>query len=181
MRLCPQCQKTAIGTAKFCSNCGAGFSPDRASVIRHWIYLAVAFVWSAITVVVCLRYHVPEPSGVLSVTTNGHTYTGHPPALTLYQRDPVALVNIVIAVSVGLLIATADLVRRAVGRTTRMSVAAIIIGAVVFLYSLFGLLLGVASLGVIGALLMLAGLPIRPRALTSFTGPTPSLLEPDDL
>ena len=101
-----------------------------------------------------------------SVTTNGHTYTGHPPALTLYQRDPISVMNIVIALSAGRLVATVDLVIRAIQRTNRVGGGAVTIGVLVILFSLFGLLLGVSSLGVVGALLILAGLPIRQRNST---------------
>ncbi len=166
MALCTQCGKETIGAAKFCSNCGAGFSLDKASTVRRWVFLSLALVWSAVTVGVCLRYHVPESSGVTSVTTNGHTYTGHPPALTLYQRDPISVMNIVIALSAGRLVATVDLVIRAIQRTNRVGGGAVTIGVLVILFSLFGLLLGVSSLGVVGALLILAGLPIRQRNST---------------
>jgi hypothetical protein len=118
-----------------------------------------------VAVLVMLRYHSPEPVGMRSITTNGHTYVGDPPALTLFERDPVAFSSMVVVVGAGLLVATLDLALRALRPSPRPGVAAVIAGGVVALFSLFGLLLGVASLGVIGALLVLSGLAAkRPSA-----------------
>jgi len=50
--------------------------------------------------------HVPEPKGVLSVTINGRTYLGNPPALTLFQKDLVSFVTVAIVLGTGLLVAT---------------------------------------------------------------------------
>jgi hypothetical protein len=138
----------------------------RASGARPWVFLALAIAWSAVTVGVCLGYHLPESPGVLSVTTNGHTYTGHPPALTLFQRDPVSFATIAIVLSAGLVVATIDLVVRAVQGTNRVSGGAVAAGAMVILFSFFGLLLGIASLGVVGLLLVFAGWPMQQKGAT---------------
>lgn len=163
MAFCAQC-KAPTASANFCTNCGAALSLGRTSGTRPWIYLAMAFAWSAVAVGVCLGYHLPESSGVLSVTTNGHTYTGHPPALTLFQRDPVSFATIAIVLSAGLAVATIDLVVRAVQHTNRVSGGAVAAGAMIILFSFFGLLLGVASLGVVGLLLIFSGLPIKQKS-----------------
>lgn len=108
-----------------------------------------------------VRYHSPEPVGMTSITTNGHTYVGNPPALTLFERDSVAFSSMVVVMGAGLLVATLDLALRTLRPSRRPGVAAVIAGGVVALFSLFGLLLGVASLGVIGALLVLSGLAAK--------------------
>lgn len=121
--------------------------------------LASALLWSGFAVAVLLGYHLPEPSGVTSITTGGHTYVGSPPALTLFQRDPVSFVMIVVTLSAGLLIGFTDLIARCIQRTSRIGSAAIAAGAAVMLVSLFGLLLGVLGVGVVGGLLIVSGLP----------------------
>lgn len=160
MAFCAKCERRTKSPSNFCEGCGGEFSFERASLIRHWTFLGLALVWSAVALFVCLGYHIPEPSGVLSITINGHTYSGHPPALTLYQSDP-SFVIIGVALGAGLLIATVDLVLRVTQRSERFGGGGVIIGAMVALFSLFGLLYGVASLGVIGVLLILSGQPIK--------------------
>jgi hypothetical protein len=122
------------------------------------LFVGLASLWSVVAVVVLLRYHVPEPKGVLGVTINGNTYVGNPPSLTLFQRDPVSFVTVVVVLFAGLLAATIDLVMRYARRSSRTGTVAIVAGGAVVLISLFGLLVGLAGVGVVGALLILSGL-----------------------
>jgi hypothetical protein len=69
--------------------------------------------------------------------------------------------NILVALSTGLLVATVDLVLRVIQRSERFGGGAVIVGAMVALFSLFGLLYGVASIGVVGVLLILSGQPLK--------------------
>ena len=101
---------------------------------------------------------------MLSVTIGGHTYTGNPPALTLFQRDPASFVTIAVVVVAALLVAGADLSVRSLQRSSRACGGAIAAGGALALFSLFGLLWGVASLGVIGILLVLSGLRVRVKS-----------------
>jgi hypothetical protein len=136
-------------------------TPMRPSLRRPWLFLGLALLWSVVAVVVLLSYHTPEPVGALSVTTNGHTYFGNPPALTLFERDPVSFLVVIITLGAGILVSTIDLVLRFVQRTSRTGILAIVAGAAVVLVSLFGLLVGLAGVGVVGALLIFSGLPSR--------------------
>jgi hypothetical protein len=122
------------------------------------VFLGLAVLWSVVAVVALLRVHVPEPRGVISVTINGHTYRGNPPALTLFQRDAASFVMVVVVLGTGLLTATFDLVMRYVQRSSRTGTLAIGAGGVVVLVSLFGLLVGLAGMGVVGVLIILSGL-----------------------
>jgi hypothetical protein len=137
----------------------------RPSFRRQWLFLGLALSWSVVAVAVLLGHHTREPVGVLGVTINGHTYLGNPPALTLLERDPVSFVTVVSAVGAGLLAATIDLVMRYVQRSTRTGTLAIVAGGAVVLVSSFGLLLGLAGVGVVGVLLISPGLaPGRQRS-----------------
>ncbi|MHB1087864.1 MAG: hypothetical protein ACYC19_03755 [Acidimicrobiales bacterium] len=129
----------------------------RSHLRWSWLFLGVALLWSGVAVAMLLGYHVPEPLGMTAITTNGHTYYGNPPALTLFERDPVSFVTVSIILGAGLLVATADLIVRSARRTPRAGTAAIVAGAIVVLISLFGLLIGVAGVGVVGALLIASG------------------------
>ena len=124
-------------------------------------FLCLAIAWSVVAVVVLLSYHVAEPLGMKSITTNGHTYFGNPPALTLYQRDPVSFVIIALVLGVGVLASSVDMAIRVGQRAIRAGGVAIGAGVLVFLVSFFGLLVGIASIGVVGILLVLSGLPAR--------------------
>jgi hypothetical protein len=125
-------------------------------VIRIVLVVA-AIAWAILTLIALTRYHVDQPLGEKSVTTGGHTYYGNPPALTLRQSDPVSFFIIAITLVVGTLVATVDLVVRRLKRSRGWATGAVIAGADMIVFSLFGLLLGLATMGVVGALLVLAG------------------------
>jgi hypothetical protein len=126
----------------------------------HWLLLLLATLWTLLIVVVVFWYHVAEPAGVLSITVNGHTYTGNPPALSLFERDAVSALTIVCAPLVGLLVGAASLEVRTRRGTSGRGAAALIVGGCLAFLSLFGLLWGVASVGVVGGLVTLSALPI---------------------
>ncbi len=107
------------------------------------------------------RYHINEPVGMTSITTNGHTYYGDPPALTLLERDPVSFSIITIALGLGLLVALVDLEVRRIRGLSGYGVGAVFAGIGMIVFSLLGLLWGLASVGVDGALVVLAGLLLR--------------------
>jgi hypothetical protein len=135
-------------------------SSARSRPTLRWqrLFLVLALLWSFVAVAMLLRYHVPEPQGVLSVTINGHTYVGNPPALTLFQRDTVSFVTVIIVLGAGLLAATIDLVMRFLQHSTRIGTLAIVAGGAVVLVSIFGSLVGLAGVGVVGLLLIFSGL-----------------------
>ncbi|HTT59675.1 MAG TPA: hypothetical protein VMF33_06470 [Acidimicrobiales bacterium] len=123
--------------------------------------VALAIGWAVVIVIAMSRYHINEPLGVRSVTTNGHTYYGDPPALTLRQRDPASCSVITVALGLGLLTALIDLIVRKLPRVGGVGVGALIAGLALMVFSLLGLLLGLVTVGVDGALLVLAGLLLR--------------------
>jgi hypothetical protein len=130
--------------------------PSSRELIRI-LLVVMAIGWAVITVLVLTHYHVNQPLGEKSVTTNGHTYYGNPPALTLRQSDPISFLIIMIALILGTTAATVDLVLRRLKRSRGWATGAVVAGANMIVFSLFGLLLGLASMGVVGALLVLAG------------------------
>lgn len=88
---------------------------------------------------------------------------GHPPALTLYERDgpiwEVALVLIGLVLAAGAI----DLVIRTARSSVRPGVLACTAGGLLVAYSLFGLVYGLLGIGIIGGLVILVGLPMRSR------------------
>lgn len=117
-----------------------------------------------------------EPAGVISVTTNGHTYQGsalHPPGLTLFQRDPTAEVLGGAFVFGGLLVGWIELIYRLRRESKERGVAAIIVGSLLVMFSLFGLIVGVASIGLVGALLIWSGVSSSKRQHPPTSDPNP--------
>jgi hypothetical protein len=121
----------------------------------------VALAWAALILVALARYHINEPSGMTSITTNGHTYYGDPPALTLLERDPISFSIITMGLGLGLFVALVDLEVRRRRDLSGYGVGAVCAGIGLILLSLLGLLFGLATVGVDGALLILAGLILR--------------------
>lgn len=150
---------------------------------RSQIFLGLALMWSVVAVAVILRHHIAEPIsvastiinghkvmpahlantpiGMTSITVNGHIYFGNPPALTLFQRDQVSFTIVIIVLVLGLVASTIDLVLRIVRHSHRAGTVAVMAGVAVALFSLFGFLWGVASVGVVGGLLIFSGFPTR--------------------
>lgn len=122
---------------------------------RSWP-LGGAVLWSLAWMVVAFGHHVNEPVGVLSITINNTTYTGNPPALTLFERDPLSVYLALAVVCAALVFSVVDalgLARRAPGERSIVAVAA---GALLVAFSLFGLLWGLLSIGVVGVLLIIS-------------------------
>jgi hypothetical protein len=145
------------------------------SVLWRWTFLLLATLWAIGVARFIFGYHINEPSTVLSVTTGGHTFVGHPPALTLYERDgpiwEVALVLTGLVLSAGAI----DLVVRTARRSVRPGVLAFGAGGLLVAYSLFGLVYGLLGIGTIGVLVILVGLPMRSRLAVGVDSGTPTL------
>jgi hypothetical protein len=137
---------------------------SRRSVTLRWVWLGLAFAWVVVAVGVIYGYHIAEPKGVLSVNTGRHTYWGNPPALTLHERDPISFEIGLGFMGAVLIVGLVDLSVRTRRGMTRAGAGAIAAGALLVLYSLFGLVVGLLAIGSAGALVVLSGLPIKSSA-----------------
>ena len=133
---------------------------EMISRVRSW-RVAVAALWIVIWFVVAVRYHINEPIGELSVTYGGHTYTGDPPAITLFERDGTWVLIMTAIVFGAMLVAAFDVTIRRRRRYPGTGIASAVVGALLMAFSLFGLLRGLASIGVVGLLLILASRPVK--------------------
>ena len=121
--------------------------------------VAFAAAWACISLAAAFVYPIKEPVGVLSVTYGGHTYTGNPPAVTLFERDRTWVLIMAVVVAVAILVALIDVTVRGRRDVGSAGIATAIGGALLVAFSLFGLLWGLASVGVVGLLLILASRP----------------------
>jgi len=140
---------------------------------RSWPLL-VAAIWALVCFVAAFTYHINQPIGVLSVTVGEHTYTGFPPALTLYQSDGSSVLVIAAVVAGALLMAVIDLTVRRRRNYGGPGIASAIVGVLLVAFSLFGLLWGLASIGVVGLLLIVASQTPAPSVTA------PDVAEPQD-
>ena len=81
--------------------------------------------------------------------------------LSLRAKDPASLVIIVVALTLALGASGADLVRHR--HDARPANGALVAGAGLMMFSLFGLAWGIASLGLCGFFVAASGLPLRQR------------------
>ena len=132
------------------------------SVVWRWVFIATASLWSLGFAIFIFSYHIDEPHGVLTITTGGRTFAGNPPALTLYERSGVIWVIALFIVGFVILCGAADLLFRTVRSKTAPGLVAIVAGGLLVAYSLFGLVYGLLGIGIIGVLVVLAGLPMKP-------------------
>ena len=131
----------------------------RASIAWRALFLGTAWLWAGGVIAFYLAYHFAQPSSPFLVA-GGHIYYTHPPALTLNQRDPASKI-VAIALGLTLLVGTVDLVVRTARRMTGPGVAALSAGGMLMLFSLFGLLRGLAGIGTAGLLVILSGLAMK--------------------
>ncbi len=133
------------------------------------LFLAAAWLWAGAAVAFYDGYHFARPSSPWA-EYNGHTFYTHPPAQTLAQGDHASAEIVTIALCLAVGIGTLDLVVRLVRRMTAPGVAAFSAGGLLMLFSLFGLVLGLAGIGTAGLLVILSGLPMK-----STTGGDPDM------
>lgn len=133
---------------------------------RRWP-AAVAATWTCVWLFVAFAYHINEPVGVLSVTYGGRTYTGNPPATTLFERDRTWVLLMMAIVAIAILVTSIDVTVRNRRNFNGVGIASAIAGGMLLAFSLFGLLWGLASLGVVGLFLILASRPKRGRRESS--------------
>jgi len=145
----------------------------RWSMTWRIVFLAAAWLWAGAVVAFYYGYHLAQPSTVWAVS-DGHTFSTHPPAQTLAQGDHVSaeIVTIALALTVG--IGTLDLVVRLAFRMSAPGIAALCVGGLLVLFSLFGLLRGLAGIGTAGLLVILSGLPMRSTAPADSTSTLPA-------
>jgi Protein of unknown function (DUF2510) len=132
----------------------------RASIAWRSMFLGAAWLWAGGLIAFLLAYHFAQPSSPFLVA-GGHTYYTHPPALTLNQQDPVSTKILTIALGLTLLVGTVDLVIRTARRMTGPGVAALLAGGMLMVFSLFGLLWGLAEIGTAGLLVIFSGLAMK--------------------
>jgi hypothetical protein len=125
---------------------------------RRWPVVAAA-CWSLVWLAAAFSYHINEPVGVLGITLNGHTYTGSPPALTLFERDRFPLILGTVIVVAALTVSAIDVALRSRRKDSRAGVPSLVVGLSLAAFSLFGLLWGLLSVGIVGAFLVLASRP----------------------
>ncbi len=128
----------------------------KRTLIKSSSFLGLACGWSVLTIICLFNYHFNEPVGTTSVFINGRTYYGNPPALTLIERDPLASAIVIAVLILGLLISLSDLALQIFSRSERRSKPALVTGIIMVVFSLFGLVWGLLSLGVVGLLIFLS-------------------------
>jgi len=154
---------------------GGGVPLLKTSVAWRWASLALGTLWAIGVAVFVYEFHINEPRGVLTVTTGGRTFAGNPPALTLYERDGVIWEIALILIALVLLSGAAELLLRTVRLSTRPGILAIVAGAVLVAYSLFGLIYGLLGIGTIGTLVILVGLPMKSQLSVGLAHRAPSM------
>lgn len=122
--------------------------------------LVAASAWALLWFVVALTYHINQPLGELSVTVGDHTYTGNPPALALYESDQDGVTVLTAVVVILITVATIDVMVRRYRNYRGTGITSASAGGLLMVFSLLGLLWGLASLGVVGLLLVLASRPV---------------------
>ncbi len=135
-----------------------------SSFASRWTCLGIAALWGVLAMLVVLNLHLN-----LDHLTN---IDGQPVMRTLYAHDPQLWIANFLGIGAAVAGAVVELAVRTHRRSTNDGVAAIILGSLLCLYSLFGLLYGIAAVAPIGVMVLLSGQPVRRQ--TSAVGLTAS-------
>jgi hypothetical protein len=142
-------------------------SPGRTpttSIIIRCLLLGGAYLWSAAVLGVVFAHHLNQVTQQVA-TINGKGIYITPAAQTLYQQDRVSGEIFATAIAIALVIATADLLYRVLRKRSDIGPAALAIGYLLILFSLFGLGWGLLAFGPIALFIILSSLPFRfPKA-----------------
>jgi hypothetical protein len=79
---------------------------------------------------------------------------------TVYARDSALWLANFFAIGAAIAVAFIELAVRTLRRSDRPGVIAYVLGSILCVYSLFGLLYGVAAVGPIGLMLIVSGIPV---------------------
>ncbi len=150
----------------------AAHAVDRVSPhVRHRSFrrralgLVLALVWGAAGMLVVVTLQV-NPAHQLDER-------GLPVTHTVYSVDPALWIATFCGVALVVAVAASELGLRARRKSTAAGVVALVLGALLCLYSLFGLLYGLAALAPIGGLVLVSGTPV-PGADISGSGADPA-------
>ena len=143
MKECPACDQPRLVAGGFCGACGARLVPEVRSSRRRWALWGVALLWGALTVIICVTDPV-ESLGYQKVT--------------LVRYDPTSVVIISSVLGLALAASGVDLLLRTRRHIAALATGALSSGAALIMFSLFGLLWGLASMGVCGALIVLSSI-----------------------
>src|SRR5579863_7390650 len=91
--------------------------------------IAVATAWACIWIAVAVNYHINEPIGELSVTYDGRTYTGNPPAITFLERDRIWVLIMIVVVLAAIIVSYIDVTSRGRHNYVGPGIASAIVGA----------------------------------------------------
>ena len=103
----------------------------------RWACLAIALFWGTLGILVVLNLHV-DPD-------NQRNIAGQLVMRTVYARDPGLWVANFVGVGSAIVVAAVELALRTRRRSARPGPVAFVVGSFLCLYSLFGLLYGVAA------------------------------------
>lgn len=117
---------------------------------RRWP-LIVAAGWALLWLGISYVYHINEPAGIRGIA--------NPPALTLYQRNSLLVVYSMIAVILAFFIAAIDVEVRQRRHSRRRGRLSVVAGSLLVVFSLFGFVWGLVSVGVVGLLILVASRP----------------------
>ncbi len=132
----------------------------------RWACLAIALFWGTLGILVVLNLHV-DPD-------NQRNIAGQLVMHTVYVRDPGLWVANFVGVGSAIVVAAVELALRTRRRSARPGPVAFVVGSFLCLYSLFGLLYGVAAIAPIGVMVIVSGLPVarQPQGIPTVL-PTP--------
>jgi hypothetical protein len=133
-------------------------NPSDSSLSR-WLCLVVGVLWGLAALLVVLRLHV-NPNNLRDVH-------GQPVFRTVYARDPGLWVANFVGIGTAIVLAAVELAVRTQRKSKGPGVVAIALGALLCLYSLFGLLYGIAAVAPIGVMLIVSGRGMARRRVTA--------------
>jgi len=118
----------------------------------RWLCLALGTAWAIVAMSVVINLHV-NPDHLRDIEDR-------PIMHTVYARDSGLWLANFLAVGSVIAVAAVELAIRSHHESSRPGVAALVLGSLLCVYSLFGLLYGLVAVAPIGVMILMAGLPV---------------------
>jgi hypothetical protein len=134
-------------------------SEPSGSSLARWLCLVVGVLWGLAALLVVLCLHV-NPDNLRDVH-------GQSVFRTVYARDPGLWVANFVGIGSAIVLAAVELAVRTQRKSRTPGVVAIVLGALLCVYSLFGLLYGIAAVAPIGVMLIASGRAMARRGVTA--------------
>ena len=127
-------------------------SDQSPSFWSRWAYLALGTLWAIVAMLVVLNLHV-NPDNLRNIEGQSFMHT-------VYARDPGLWLANFLGIASAIAVAAVELAVRTHRKSDQAEIIAFVLGSLLCVYSLFGVLYGLATIAPIRVMVFVSGVPV---------------------